>query len=86
MFLKIAAETVVSGGDGLRPEVVVPSVMVMPNGGELHAISDIDIALVREFVLVIHVAEYGIGNPRVNALEHVLLVDGGVDTVLARAP
>src|SRR5260370_1362540 len=78
-----AAVTIVAGADVLTAEVVVPAVVMMPAGGELHAVSDIDIALVGEFVLIIHVAEDGIGNPGVDALEHVLFVDGGVHAVLA---
>ena len=53
-----------AGIDALGPIVVVPSLMTVPFRGELHAAADIDVALVGEFVLVIHVAEDGIGNPR----------------------
>ena len=80
--LERAAETVVAGGDALGAEVVIPAIVMMPPGGKPHAVSDIDVALVREFVLVIHVAQDRIGNPCVNPLEQVLLVDRGVHAVL----
>ena len=80
---EIASKPVVTCADGLRPEVVVPSVVVMSTAGELHPVSDIDVAFIGEFVLVIHVAQYGIGNSGVNALDQMLFVDSGIHTVLA---
>ena len=57
--------------------------MRVPLGGEPDAAAQIDVAGVGELVLVVHVAEHRIRHPRVNPLQHVLLVDGGVDAKLA---
>ena len=71
-----------AGVDALGLIVVVPSVMTVPFRGELHTAADIDVTLVGEFVLVIHIAEYGIGNPGMDSLQHVFFVDRGIHAVL----
>ncbi len=55
----------------------------MPAGRELDAVADVDVAVVGELVFVVHVAQHGIGDPGVNALEHVVGIDRGVCAVLA---
>src|SRR6187200_803759 len=55
----------------------------MPARGEPNAVSETHVAVVRELVLVVHVAERFAWHPRVNSLEQVLLVDGRIDAILA---
>src|SRR5678815_5751141 len=52
--------------------------MTVPFGGELHTAADIDVTLVGEFVLVIHIAEYGVGNTRMYSLQRVFFVVRGI--------
>ncbi len=56
---------------------------MVPARGEAHSASEIDVALVRELVLVVHVAQDRVRDPGVNPLEKVLLIDGRVHAVLA---
>ena len=81
--LERAAEGVVAGRHGLRAEVVVPPLMGMPASREPDPAAEIDVAVVGELVLVVHVAERLARDPGVNPLKQVLLVDGGVHAVLA---
>ena len=81
--LQRSAERVVAGARGQRAVVVVPSLMRVPLGGEPDSVADVDVARIGELVLVVHVAQHGIGDPRVDPLEHVLFVDRRVDAELA---
>ncbi len=84
--LNVPPKPVVAGGNRLRVVVVVPALVVMPAGRETRTVADVHVAGVGELVLVVHVAEHGVRHPGVNALQHVLFVDGRIDAVLAEHP
>ena len=77
-----AAKSVVADTHVESAEIVIPSLMVMPDGRELDPAAQIDIALIRPFVFVIHVSENGIGNRSVDSLQHIFFVYGCVHPVL----
>ena len=80
MSLTVNVERIVAAVVVRRLRLVVPVGVMMEVARELHAV---DVAPLRVFAFVVHVAAHGIGNPRLDALDEVLIVDRAVDAVFA---